>query len=73
MGGADLGKKYIQYQLTSCQVLTGYNINFAIIWEMAKMENLSMTFTNCAEFTQEIISLFFRYVNISLWLYFSKG
>ena len=48
MGGADLGKKkYIQYQLTSFQVLTGYNINFAIIWEpMAKKEYLSMTFTN---------------------------
>ena len=73
MGGAKLAKEYIQCQLTSCQVLTGYNINFAIIWEMAKKENLSMTFTNCHESTQEIISLFFRYVIISLWLYFSKG
>ena len=47
MGGANLAKENMQCQLTSCQVLTGYNINFAIIWEpMAKKEYLSMTFTN---------------------------
>ena len=28
MGGANLAKENMQCQLTSCQVLTGYNINW---------------------------------------------